>query len=103
MRSATKRKLGKDPEYLAFIHTLPCTLLCDRCEGLVEAHHAGDHGFSQKAPDRTALPLCAWHHRTGAFSAHVLGRRFWGFYKIDRQKLVAELNAQYEASRPSTD
>lgn len=33
------------------------------CRGAVEAHHAGERGYSQKAPDDTCIPLCEGHHR----------------------------------------
>lgn len=34
-----------------------------RCDGPVEAHHAGTRGTGQKAPDDTCIPLCQHHHR----------------------------------------
>lgn len=45
----------------------------DRCQRVVEAHHAGERGVGQKAPDDTVIPLCGHHHacltdRRGAFS-----------------------------------
>lgn len=35
----------------------------DRCEGTIEAHHAGIRGVGQKALDDTVVPLCSHHHR----------------------------------------
>ena len=100
-RRPTKRK-DADPQYVAWIHTLACSV-----PGLehsphwhhscnAEAHHAGDHGFGQRAPDRTCIPLCAWHHRIGPESVHVLGKRFWAHHELDRDTLVRELNERYE-------
>lgn len=45
----------------------------DRCKRAIEAHHAGEHGVGQKAPDDTVIPLCDHHHdaltdRRGVFS-----------------------------------
>ncbi len=33
-----------------------------RCSGRVEAHHAGVHGYGNKAPDDTVIPMCTLHH-----------------------------------------
>jgi hypothetical protein len=100
-RKRTKRA-GADPKYLAWIHTLPCAVR--PCYFLIdfplmyhiEAHHAGDHGFAQRAPDRTAIPLCNFHHREGRSSAHALGKQFWEFHFINRDELIAKLNAHYD-------
>jgi hypothetical protein len=103
MRSATKNKIGKDPDYLAWIRALPCAVQDDEipggspCGGPITAHHAGDHGSSQKAPDRTAIPLCFEHHQNGKHAAHVLGKKFWRFHGIRRNWLIRRLNAAYEA------
>lgn len=48
----------------------------DACNGPVHAHHAGEHGTGNKAPDDAVIPLCEHHHaditnrgrRHGAFS-----------------------------------
>lgn len=114
MRSATKKKLGKDPAYLAWLHTLPCVI----CEGLrlmlldagfvgdmrtlqstkTEAAHVGERGLSQKCPDREAIPLCGFaHHREGPASAHKLGKSFWKYWKLDRGTVIEALNAKYDA------
>jgi hypothetical protein len=72
---------------MAWVKTLPCLLASgvppfgdlwrgpppDRCARPVEAHHAGVHGMSQKAPDDTVIPLCDHHHdcltdRRGVFA-----------------------------------
>lgn len=103
-RKSRKKQPGDDPKYLAWIRTLPCELwpkdfwTCEDfpCKGLIEAHHSGDHGFAQKAPDRTAIPLCAHHHRDGADSAHVLGKRFWTHHNLDRDSIIRELQERYD-------
>lgn len=98
VRSATKKKIGKDPEYLAFLHTLPCVV----CEKMgvkqtyrTEAAHVGDRGMSQKCPDKEAIPLCLVHHREGPQSQHVLGKLFWDFHGIDRDGLILSLKQRY--------
>jgi hypothetical protein len=98
-RKPRKKREGDDPEYLAWIRTLPCELgprlNYPWCSGATEAHHAGDHGFTQKAPDRTAIPLCLWHHREGPASAHKLGKHFWTYHNLDRDSIIRELNERY--------
>lgn len=36
----------------------------DICSGVIEAHHAGEHGLGNKAADDTCIPLCVHHHRS---------------------------------------
>ena len=98
MRSATRKKIGKNPAYLAFIRTLPCEV-CGAYP--VEAAHvgAGPRGFSAKCPDNETIPLCARHHRTGKDAHHVLGRNFWSHHGIDRCKTIQQLNEAFEVFR----
>lgn len=103
MRSATKRKLGKDRTYLEFLHEQPCAvaavdILFTRCSGRITAHHAGPRGISQRCPDRQAVPLCFAHHQDGPHSAHRLGKNFWQFHGIDCAELILKLNRQFEGS-----
>ena len=94
MRSATRKRVGKDQDYLAWIHTLACVCCGSK---RVEAAHVGDRGLSQKCPDRQTIPLCVAHHRIGPTASHVLGKKFFGYWKIDRDALIDRLNQQYEA------
>lgn len=97
MRSATKKKTGRDPAYLAWIRKQPCAAKgATRCSGPIAAHHAGSHGISQKAGDRTAIPLCAGHHQFGYQALHVMGKAFWTRHGLDRIELIANLNLAYE-------
>jgi hypothetical protein len=108
VRSATKKRTGKDPEYLKWIRSLPC-VCCQSWEDVcqnpgphwqgaapTEAAHVGERGLSQRAPDRTAIPLCVAHHREGKESAHKLQKQFWNHWGIDRDKLIAELVSRFE-------
>lgn len=70
----------RDRDYMLWVKTLACcagalwietgegddvrrTSEADRCAGAVQAHHAGtNRGMSQKAEDRTCIPLCVLHH-----------------------------------------
>lgn len=92
-----------DSCYLEWIRTQRCVI--ENCVSVaypseyssrIEAHHAGDHGFAQKADDRTAIPLCMYHHTAGPYSAHRLGKVFWTFHGLDRDELVKELNRKFE-------
>ncbi len=53
---------------MKWVRAQPCLLRGDvqhRCEGAVEADHAGDIGvraLGRKAPDRTCIPLCQLAH-----------------------------------------
>lgn len=112
MRSATKKRTGKDLAYVAWLHTLPC-VCCAFLEIIVRAHgaqpqaqlwpteaaHVGDRGLSQKCPDREAIPLCAEHHRLDRFSAHRLQKKFWEHYGIDKKKLIERLNRAYKEQK----
>ena len=102
MRSATRKKTGKDPEYLAWLHTLGC-LLCKQY-GIfqilaTEAAHTGLRGMSQKGPDREAIPLCCGHHRLSPDSYHRLGKRFYWVHNLDREAIIKDLNSWYERSK----
>jgi hypothetical protein len=104
MRSATRKKTGKDPAYLEWVHTLPC--VC--CEKNIATHphynqdtktesaHVGDRGLSQKAPDREAIPLCRIHHREGVNAIHRLGKTFWAKWNLNRDELIKELNRRFD-------
>lgn len=93
MRSATRKRIGKDSAYLEWLHTLGCVCCGSK---RVEAAHVGDRGMSQKCPDKQAIPLCSAHHRTGPQAHHVLGKGFFEHWKIDRDSLILDLNRQYE-------
>jgi len=55
---------NEDFAYLERVRLLGCRAFgLSQCGGRVEAHHAGARGLGQRAHDRTAIPLCSWHHR----------------------------------------
>lgn len=109
MRSATRKKTGRDPAYLRWIRTLPC-VCCEqlniiRLMKLAQAHgrsmdteaaHVGERGLSQKCNDRETIPLCRWHHRTGPESHHRAAKRFWEIWAIDKTELIRKLNEKFE-------
>lgn len=99
-RSKPRRGRVRNAAYLGWIRTLPC-LVCSSWP--VEAAHTGARGFGMKADDVTAIPLCSEHHRTGRTAHHVLGRRFWDAHEIDRDEVIADLNARYEQTMRASD
>jgi hypothetical protein len=107
----------RDRKYLEFIRDLPCVVCWPRMwrtgdiwtlsrathrsamqtfGSRTEAAHVGLRGLGQKCSDRETIPLCANCHRTGPYSHHKLGGRFWAFHGLDRDALIAELNRRYE-------
>ena len=96
IRKSKYARRVRDHAYLAWIRSLPC-LICG--SGPAEAAHLAARAFGQKCSDRETGPLCAWDHRLGPHSHHVLGRMFWKHHGIDRTRLIRELNESYQASK----
>ena len=99
MRSATKKRTGKDKAYLAWLHgtacSIPSRMYPGSCCGTpIEAAHFGPRGLSQKVPDRQAVPLCKAHHE----QLHRLGpKKFWLLHGLDPEAIIKELNDRYDA------
>src|SRR5882672_9675230 len=97
-----------DEAYLAFIRKRVCVACFEQLinnpewqsghvqKSRTEAAHVGLRGLSQKCSDRETIPLCREHHTEGKTSAHKLGKNFWKYHGIDRDKLIAQLNERYE-------
>jgi hypothetical protein len=125
MRSATRKKLGKDPAYREWIRNLPCfccfiiawkdwltggelvfvSLMAEqlfmRQQSPTEHAHVGDDKCaSQKGSDRLALPLCTWHHTEGPESHHRNPRgKFFALWGFNRDEAVKKLQEEYEKVR----
>jgi hypothetical protein len=83
----------RNPGYLKWIRTLPCSVC--RTTRQIEAAHTGPHGISQKSSDLSAIPLCRRHHRTGNDSYHRLGpRRFAEVHHLSIRAIVVRLSAK---------
>jgi hypothetical protein len=101
MRSAAYRI--RDWLYISWIKSQPCIVCEKHAFNLFtkrfspsQAHHAGYRGLSQRADDRTCIPLCWTHHdRNSPHSIHTLGRKFWEFYQLDRQATIEEMQRRY--------
>ena len=86
-------KPARNPGYLQWIRTLPCSV-CHTTRA-VEAAHTGPHGLSQKSSDLSAIPLCVWHHRAGDDSYHKLGpRKFAEVHQLNIRAIVDRLSAK---------
>ena len=84
-------KPQRNPKYLAWIRKQPCVVCGTRWR--IEASHTGPRGLAQKSSDRSAIPLCAKHHRTGDDSYHRLGpRKFAQVHNLDIPAIVRRLN-----------
>lgn len=103
----------RDYERMAWCKTLACAVAAggissplwmgpapDACQRGIEAHHAGERGIGQKAPDNTVIPLCDHHHdaltdRRGIFGGwphHAV--KLWELGQIDHyQRVYARLVA----------
>lgn len=104
LRPNARRTRNADPvglEYLAWLKTLPCAV-CRAGEisqfGETEAAHIGGNSAA-KAGNRSAIPLCREHHRTGPYAQERLKARFGEFWGIDVAALIVEYNSRFEAER----
>jgi len=98
--SGPRRGPVHDEAYKAFIREWPCAIcsltsqmidirVSGRIQGVViECAHVGNRGLWQKCSDHETIPLCRWHHTLGPESHHVLGRRFWEYHGVERDKLI---------------
>lgn len=84
----------RDPNYLAYIRTLPC-LICGIHRS--ESAHTGPHGLSQKSCDYSAVPLCARCHRINSDSNHALGRNWAAHHGIDLALVIKQFNVGFVA------
>lgn len=72
------RRRARDLDHMSDVRRLPCAVrTCQfrtfgdsdvmmpqptRCEGRVQADHAGERAYGKKAPDDTTIPMCRKHH-----------------------------------------
>jgi hypothetical protein len=116
-----KTQPGDDPQYEAWIRTLPCfcCFVSQYKDGQIKAYilsggdagdlprfqqsrtecaHLGDRGLGALCPSRETGPLCMEHHREGVDSHHGrVGKGFWKHHGIQRKKLFEILHEIYEA------
>ncbi len=96
-----------DEDYKAFIAAQRCCICALYNHGdqaqltPTEVAHVGVRGLGQKCSDRETIPLCAYDHREGSNSHHVLGKAFWAHHGLDRDKLIAKYQEAYAAESGS--
>ncbi len=57
------RRRTRDFDFMGFVLYQPCVLRATgKCEGRVQADHAGARGLGVKCPDDQTIPLCRFHH-----------------------------------------
>lgn len=93
----------RDPAYLAWLHTLPCSVPgCTR--GPIHAHHITcspePKARGAKASDLWCLPVCHTHHQ-GPQSIHETGaeQEWWSSKGIDPIALCEALWAEWHATK----
>ncbi len=102
-RKPPKKRKGADPAYLAFLREQPCAVCSQpmkwwlKQESKTQAAHVGTRGLGQRAPDKTAIPLCRFHHLASKAAAHTLGKRFWERHALDKETLITYYQAAYQA------
>lgn len=85
----------RDRDYLLAVKGLPCLLANNYvCEGVVQAHHAGDHPLGRKASDDTAVPLCDRHHRHLHDGVGFFGRKDAVWHRAWAAVAIAETRAR---------
>jgi hypothetical protein len=93
-RVSASRAAKLDPDYLRAIHGLPCLV----CAAPSEVHHEPAKGMAGGAPwhDRSTVPLCPSHHRTGRDSRHELGlAKFEAMHRLNLAGEIALLQAEH--------
>ncbi len=109
-RESTPEPPTRDPKYLVFLRTQPCSV-CHHAgseQNPIEAAHTGTSGraTSQKADDLDAIPLCVWCHRARVHSYHAysLAREAsWeATHYIDLPSLRTTYLAMYRAANRLT-
>lgn len=91
MRTQPKQTVVRDPDYLKWIRTLPCSA-CGTSSAVAHHHPAAGHSsVGLKCDDTRAIPLCPiCHHRV-----HSVGKAsFWG--DLDAvETMIARLNIRF--------
>lgn len=88
----------KDPDYLAYVRTLPCWeagrfyhICADTMgKGLSEVSH-----LDGKSRDDRVLPMCGLTHRTGRWSWHNGQKSFCQHHDTTKTQLIREAEALY--------
>lgn len=85
--------------YMAWVASLPCSVLNLHCKGRITAHHCQGHewrGMAQKASDFDTIPLCEGHHLFGKFSIESMGRHPWEALHGSQHQHLAKTKEKHE-------
>jgi hypothetical protein len=86
------RRGFKDPERMAAIHNIPCSLCYTK--GWTQAtrttaHHRHGYGAGKKESDLLTMSLCETHHQSGRGAFHNLNREdFEELYNVTQDELI---------------
>lgn len=89
-RQTKRERREGDPDYLAFIRTLPCCAPGCLARPPSQPHHSTGAGMGTKSGDRDTMPLCwkchrAFHDGNGRFESWSrLDRRLWQEKMVER-------------------
>ncbi len=89
------RRRPRDLDYMRWIRHQPCAVSGhpdSRCQGRMEADHAGPRAMGQKADDVTCIPLCHKHHVQRSSFGGVF--RTWD--KAQMRQWLSELVTRYQ-------
>jgi len=109
MRSATRKRVGRDPAYRNWILLQPCIVmkvwkeLVNQKLRFVTGHHV-KRGPGAPKEDRRMVPLMDFlHMRTHEIPGQPCVERgkkvFEEFWGVDLEREIGRLNAEYEAQR----
>lgn len=86
----------KDPERMADIHEIPCSLclyLGKEQTSRTTAHHLIGNGMGKKASDLLTMSLCDSHHQRGQDAIHHIGRTaFEKKFNVSQDDLIELTN-----------
>ena len=99
-RKSAKPSPGKNPDYLAALHLMPCCICQTFGEvqlSPTQAHHTIHGRYStRKTPDRQAIPLCEGHHQglrdTSKIALHSQPNAWKAAYGLDTDYIAGTLD-----------
>lgn len=100
MRSATRLKLGKMPDKIAWLHTLPCCITGEKRN--ITVHHVRFCGSLRS--DLRAIPLVDRLHMLASLNRRKPGevcvesgkKAFQDYWKVDLEELVERYQRMWE-------
>ena len=85
--------MKRSAKHLAWLRRQPCVVpgcIASPCEAS-HLRTAANSGMGIKPADDYAVPMCAYHHRTGMWAYHTIGHRaFEEHFKLNLFELAAK-------------